>query len=68
MDTPTDSLSWFLRDVDGHFSSKRLLAYFFAILFVIGMFIGTPLDIMTLIFLACTGFGGLSTIERWQPK
>lgn len=65
---PPDNWKWFLRDIDGHFSHKRLLAYFFAVLFAVSIPCHVQYEIMFLIFLATTGFGGLSTIERWQPK
>ena len=64
---PPDGLSWFLRDTDGHFSSKRLLAYVFATGMLLAMAVhGDPDTIKTLAWLVA-GFGGMAAAEHFAP-
>lgn len=65
---PPDNWSWFLRDVDNHYSHKRLLAFFFSLIYAVGLIFKLPYEMMSLTAMLIAGFGGLSVIERWQPK
>jgi hypothetical protein len=70
---PPDGLSWFVRDVDGRYSHKRLLALSLAAAWlVLAGFDTAGIAVKPALFsgleLLIAGFGGLSVAERWQPK
>lgn len=66
--SPPDDWRWFLRDIDGHFSSRRLLAYVFAAATLAAIVAHADLDTVKTLAWLTTGFAGLATCDRIQPR